>query len=85
MVKVKIPYKFLEENTWCDSDFYGCSGSCSHCYPYAEDTVYEADIDDVKFDRIDLEDIVDEYLDDIIDIILMKHRKELERRMNNGT
>ncbi len=82
MMKVKIPYKFLEENTWCDSEF---GYSCSQCYPYAEDTVYEADIDDVKFDRIDLEDIVDEYLDDIIDIILTKHRKELERRMNNGT
>jgi hypothetical protein len=80
-VKVKIPYKFLEENTWCDSEF----GGCSHCYPYAEDAVYEADIDEVEFDRIDLEDIVDEYLDDIIDIILTKHRKELERRMNNGT
>ncbi len=82
MMKIKIPYKFLEENTWCDSEF---GYSCSHCYPYAEDTVYEADIDDVKFDRIDLEDIVDEYLDDIIDILLTKHRKELERRMKNGT
>ncbi len=81
MMKIKIPYKFLEENTWCDSEF----GGCSQCYPYAEDVTYEADIDDVKFDRIDLEDIVDEYLDDIIDIILTKHRKELERRMNNGT
>ena len=62
-MKVKIPYRFLEDNTWCVKD----SGEW---YPYADDVTYEFDVDEVEFDYADLEEIVDEYFDDIIDILL---------------
>jgi len=62
-MKVKIPYRFLEDNTWCVKD----SGEW---YPYADDATYEFDVDEVEFDYADLEDIVEEYTDDIVDIIL---------------
>jgi hypothetical protein len=62
-MKVKIPYRFLEDNTWCVKD----SGEW---YPYADDTTYEFDVDECEFDYADLEQIVDEYFDDIIDILL---------------
>jgi len=78
-MKVKIPYKFLEEKTWCEQDLFG------EYLPYADDAEYEFTVDECKFDYTDLEDIVDEYTADIIDILLKKHRKELERRMKNGT
>ncbi len=35
---------------------------------------HEYTVDEVEFDRADLEDIVDEYFDDIIDIILDDRR-----------
>jgi len=62
-MKVKIPYRFLEDNTWCVKD----SGEW---YPYADDATYEFAADEIEFDYADLKDIVEEYTDDIIDIIL---------------
>jgi hypothetical protein len=62
-MKVKIPYRFLEDNTWCVKEY-------GEWYPYADDATYEFDVDEVEFDYADLEQIVDEYIDDVIDILL---------------
>ena len=71
---VTIPYRFIEEHAWCEKDF-------GEYLPYADDAQYEFTVDEVEFDYADLEDIVDEYTADIIDILLRKHRKELEKAM----
>jgi len=62
-VKITIQYDFIEENTWCEKEG-------NEYYPYAYDTDLEFDVDEVEFDYADLKDIVEEYTNDIIDIIL---------------
>jgi hypothetical protein len=56
---VTIPYRFIEEHVWCGEYLL-----------YADDAQYEFTVDEVEFDYADLKDIVEEYTDDIIDIIL---------------
>jgi len=73
-MKVKIPYRFLEDNTWCVKEY-------GEWYPYADDAEYEFTVDECEFDYADLEDIVNEYTADIIDILLRNHRKELEKAL----
>jgi hypothetical protein len=58
---VTIPYRFIEEHAWCVKEY---------SEPYAEDAQYEFSVDECEFDYADLKDIVEEYTDDIIDIIL---------------
>ena len=58
---VTIPYRFIEEHVWCVKEY---------SEPYAEDAQYEFTVDEVEFDYADLKDIVEEYTDDIIDILL---------------
>jgi hypothetical protein len=60
---VTIPYRFIEEHAWCVKDF-------DEYLPYAEDAQYEFTVDECEFDYTDLKDIVEEYTDDIIDILL---------------
>jgi len=60
---VTIPYRFIEEHAWCEKYF-------GEYLPYAEDAQYEFTVDEVEFDYADLVDIVNEYFDDIIDILL---------------
>jgi hypothetical protein len=60
---VTIPYRFIEEHAWCEKDF-------GEYLPYADDAQYEFTVDEVEFDYADLKDIVEEYTDDIIDILL---------------
>ena len=45
--------------------------------PYIYDTELEYTVDEVEFDREDLERIVDKYTKEIIDILLRKHYYEL--------
>jgi len=58
---VIIPYRFIEEHAWCVKEY---------SEPYAEDAQYEFSVDECEFDYADLKDIVEEYTDDIIDILL---------------
>jgi len=58
---VTIPYRFIEEHAWCVKEY---------SEPYAEDAQYEFSVDECEFDYADLKDIVEEYTDDIIDILL---------------
>jgi len=75
---VTIPYRFIEEHAWCMKDF-------DEYLPYAEDAQYEFTVDECEFDYADLVDIVNEYFDDIIDIILSDRRlvKELLKKMRS--
>jgi hypothetical protein len=75
---VTIPYRFIEEHAWCVKDF-------GEYLLYAEDAQYEFSVDECEFDYADLEDIVDEYFDEIIDILLRNHRKELEKALAQAT
>jgi hypothetical protein len=60
---VTIPYSFIEEHAWCEKDL-------GEYLPYADDAQYEFSVDECEFDYADLEDIVNEYFDDVVDIIL---------------
>jgi len=75
---VTIPYRFIEEHAWCEKDF-------GEYLPYADDAQYEFTVDEVEFDYADLEQIVNEYFDEIIDIILGDRRlvKELLKKMRS--
>jgi len=75
---VTIPYRFIEEHAWCVKDF-------GEYLPYADDAQYEFTVDEVEFDYADLEQIVNEYFDEIIDIILGDRRlvKELLKKMRS--
>ena len=75
---VTIPYRFIEEHAWCVKDF-------DEYLLYAEDAQYEFTVDEVEFDYADLKDIVEEYTDDIIDILLSDRRlvKELLKKLRS--
>jgi len=75
---VTIPYSFIEEHAWCEKEF-------GEYLPYAYDAQYEFSVDECEFDYADLKDIVDEYFDDIVDIILGDERltKALLKKMRS--
>ena len=75
---VTIPYYFLEEHAWCEKDL-------GEYLPYAYDAQYEFSVDEAEFDYADLKDIVIEYFDEIIDILLSDRRlvKELLKKMGS--
>ena len=75
---VTIPYYFLEEHAWCEKDL-------GEYLPYADDATYEFGVDECEFDYADLKDIVDEYFDEIIDILLSDRQlvKELLKKMGS--
>jgi hypothetical protein len=75
---VTIPYYFLEEHAWCEKDL-------GEYLPYADDATYEFGVDECEFDYADLKDIVIEYFDEIIDILLSDRRlvKELLKKMGS--
>lgn len=67
---VKIKYSDLEEICYYDDAEKGVI-----CDDY--NGTIDIDAEDAIFDRLDLEEIVDEYLDDIIDILLNdKHYRD---------
>lgn len=77
IVPVRIHYRELEELCYYDDQEKSVV-----CDDYDAD--HEYTVDEVEFDYADLEDIVDEYFDDIIDILLRNHRKELEKALAKG-
>jgi len=77
IVPVYIPEREVETLCYVDDDGF------MECDEYEADLEYT--VDEVEFDRADLEDIVDEYFDDIIDILLRNHRKKLEKALARST
>ncbi|MFP3214313.1 MAG: hypothetical protein RXR18_03785 [Nitrososphaeria archaeon] len=78
-VPVFIKYSKLEDNCYCDKQ----EGIiCDDFKDYVD-----VDTDDVQLDRTDLEDIVNEYLDDIADILMMDKRllDRLLKKLNKNT
>ena len=75
---VTIPFTFIEEHAWCEKEF-------GEYLPYADDATYEFGVDECEFDYADLEDIVDEYFDDIVDILLSDEQltKALLKKMRS--
>ncbi|ACP38615.1 hypothetical protein [Saccharolobus islandicus] len=73
IVPVHVSYRELEEICEADRDGYAI------CDDYEGEI--EISADEVEFDYVDLEDIVDEYTEDIIEILLKDHKKELERAL----
>ncbi|BCU70817.1 hypothetical protein [Stygiolobus caldivivus] len=71
-VPVYVSHRELEE--LCRAD-----GEYAICDDY--NTEYEYTVDEVEFERADLEEIVDEYLDDVLDILLKGHRDKLMKAL----
>jgi len=69
-MRIVIPYRVIEENTECVKEY-------DEWYPYADNLEYEFSVDNVKIDYSDLEDIVEEYLDDILEILQKRYKKKL--------
>ena len=78
-VPVKIHHRELEEEV-CYYDDYEKSIRCDNI-----NTEYEYDIDEVEFDLNDLRDIVDEYFDDIAEILIKdkRYREKLLKLLKN--
>lgn len=74
IIPVRIRYRELEELCYYDDWEKGIV-----CDDYKAE--HEYTVDEVEFGYADLEDIVDEYTADIIDILLRNHRKELEKAL----
>ncbi|MEJ2778036.1 cysteinyl-tRNA synthetase [Stygiolobus sp. RP850M] len=72
IVPVHVHYRDLEE--LCYYDDWEKSVICDD---YNAD--HEYTVDEVEFDRADLEDIVNEYFDDIIDILLRNHKSRISK------
>ena len=64
---VTIPYNFIEDNAECmkEADQY---------LPYAYNAQYEFSVDECEFDDDDLKDILNQYFDDILNIIFGDER-----------
>ena len=77
IIPVRVYYRELEE--LCYYDDWEKSVVCDDY-----NAEYEYTVDEVEFDYADLEDIVDEYFDDIIDIILgdRRYREKLLKISN---
>jgi len=75
---VTISYSFIEEHAWCEKEG-------NEYYPYAYDVDLEFDVNEAEFDYADLKDIVDEYFDDIVDILLSDEQlmKALLKKMRS--
>ncbi|WP_016730414.1 DUF2661 domain-containing protein [Saccharolobus islandicus] len=73
IVPVHVSYRELEEICYADKEY---DEIVIYCNDY--DGEIEVSVSDVEFDVQDLEEIVDEYLDDIIDILAKYYRKNLK-------
>nr|WP_011114822.1 hypothetical protein [Sulfolobus islandicus]CAC15838.1 hypothetical protein [Sulfolobus islandicus] len=71
---IKIKYRDIEEICYYDDVEKGVI-----CDDYEGEI--EVNPEDVTFYRFDLEEIVDDYLDDIIDILLKNHRDALLKKL----
>jgi hypothetical protein len=79
LVPVRVHHRDLEEDL-CYYDEWEKSIICDDYY--AE---HEYEVDEVEFELDDLEEIVNEYLSDIIDILLddRRYREELFKKMRS--
>lgn len=68
-VPVYVHHRELEKICEADRDGYAI------CDDYEAEHEYTAG--EIEFEYADLEDIVDEYLDDVIEILLRNHRSKL--------
>jgi hypothetical protein len=73
-VPIFIDHRDLERQEIC---YYDEFEKAIRCGDY--DNEYEYEVDEVEFDLSDLEDIIDQYFDDITDIIL--HDKKLLNKL----
>ena len=73
-MRVVLEHYEIEELAWCEKEN-------GEWYPVAEDTELELSVDDVEFDRDDLEEIVEQYKDEVIDILLRDHYDDLVRAL----
>ena len=69
-MRVVLEYYEIEELAWCEKED-------GEWYPVAEDTELELSVDDVEFDEEDIEEIVERYKDEVIDILLRDHYDDL--------
>ncbi|ACP45548.1 hypothetical protein YG5714_1282 [Sulfolobus islandicus Y.G.57.14] len=79
IVPVRVHHRDLEEEL-CYYDDWEKGVVCDDY-----NAEYEYAVDEVEFEYVDLKDIVEEYTDDIIDIILSDRRlvKELLKKMRS--
>ncbi|BFI76785.1 hypothetical protein [Sulfurisphaera ohwakuensis] len=75
-MRLVIPYRVIEENTECVKEY-------DEWYPYADNLEYEFTAEEVDFEYADLEDIVEEYLDDVIEILIKEHKDKLIDALKN--
>ena len=69
-MRIVLEYYEIEELAWCEKED-------GEWYPVAEDTELEFSVDDVEFDMDDLEEIVERFKDELIDILLRDHYDDL--------
>lgn len=69
-MRVVLEYYEIEELAWCEKED-------GEWYPVAEDTELELSVDNVEFDEEDIEEIVERYKNEIIDILLRDHYDDL--------
>jgi hypothetical protein len=79
IVPVHVHHRELEEEL-CYFDEWEKSVVCDDYY-----NTFEYTVDEVEFEVGDLEDIVDDYFDDIVDIILSdrRYREKLLKKMRS--
>nr|WP_012954646.1 hypothetical protein [Saccharolobus solfataricus]ABA64560.1 hypothetical protein [Saccharolobus solfataricus P2] len=75
-MRIRIDHYDIEKSVECVKEF-------GEWIPYADDMEIDVDVSDVEFDEQDLETIVDQYFDDIVDILLYEYRDELEEVLKN--
>ncbi|QXJ27819.1 hypothetical protein J5U23_00687 [Saccharolobus shibatae B12] len=75
-MRIIIPRRVIEENAECAKEY-------DDYYPYADDLEYEFTTEEVDIDYGDLEEIVDEYLDDVLDILIHDYRDKLLKALKN--
>ena len=71
-MRVVLEYYEIEELAWCEKEG-------GEWYPVAEDTELELSVDDVEFDEEDIEEIVERFKDEVIDILLRDHYDDVLR------
>ncbi len=78
-VPVYVSYRTLEEEEVCYYDEYEKTVRCGD---YNDE--YEYTVDEIEFDQTDLEDIVDQYFNDIVEIIMHdnRYREKLLKKLS---
>ncbi|QIW23256.1 hypothetical protein EWF20_03260 [Sulfolobus sp. S-194] len=72
IVPVFVSRRSIEELCYAEKEF---GETVVYCDDYEAD--HEYTVDEVEFDEQDLEDIIDEYLEDILEILKKNYKKKL--------